>query len=222
MSDTDEFTKCENGHLYDPKESEVCPYCPNSAAQSSGDQQIRDFSPRRPSQQTVAEIPTPNPSHQQRTMVETSPELGAEKTGDGMPPRDQVQRTVVEIPTPPLSGDRTTRVITAQEASEDAMPIFAWLVVLQGKQQYEVFRIDQEQTYLGGAVESGITIEDKYVSAEHASIRHRDGKFFITDLDSCNGTYINNFDPEAAIDRVELHDGDAIQIGQVFMKFKCL
>jgi pSer/pThr/pTyr-binding forkhead associated (FHA) protein len=54
----------------------------------------------------------------------------------------------------------------------------------------------------------------------HASISYKDGKFVITDLDSTNGTFINNdSDPLA---RVELRDNDIIRVGETSLKFKCL
>ncbi len=51
-------------------------------------------------------------------------------------------------------------------------------------------------------------------------MRYKDQKFFLTDLDSTNGTFVNDgSDPVA---REELKDNDIVRIGDVTLKFKCL
>ena len=63
-------------------------------------------------------------------------------------------------------------------------------------------------------------MRDNAISGKHASLRYKDQKFTITDLDSTNGTYLN--DRTDPIAREELKDGDTIRIGDVTLKFKCL
>jgi hypothetical protein len=59
-------------------------------------------------------------------------------------------------------------------------------------------------------------IDDDAVSERHLSIRYQDGKFSATDLDSSNGTFINN-------ERVEgkrlLEANDTVRIGKTSMVF---
>ena len=63
-------------------------------------------------------------------------------------------------------------------------------------------------------------LRDTPVSGKHASLRYKDQKFFLTDLDSTNGTYLN--DARDPIAREELKDNDVVRIGEVSLKFKCL
>ena len=218
MVDTSGFEKCDNGHLYDPKQHQECPYCPRPTVPGTAESSRK----------------TPTANMEKATVAETTVEASPTTPGGGAtfvegaapsPPPPQPpaegQGTVVEQPQPPSGEGRQTRVLTEAD-QEKIMPIFAWLVVLEGRQQYQVFRIEKEQTYVGGSAECDIVIDDDYVSSEHASIRYRDGKFFITDLDSKNGTFVNKSEPDARIDRVELKDGDEVYIGQAMMKFKCL
>jgi pSer/pThr/pTyr-binding forkhead associated (FHA) protein len=58
------------------------------------------------------------------------------------------------------------------------------------------------------------------ISGKHASLRAQDGKFFLTDLDSTNGTFLNRDDKRIA--REEIKDNDLIRLGEVTLKFKCL
>ena len=100
------------------------------------------------------------------------------------------------------------------------LPVAAWLVVLNGTQKGEDFRLLEGKNMLGNAAGANIKLRDPAVSAEHASINYREGKFFITDLDSTNGTFIN--DESEPLARVELRDNDVIRLGETSLKFKCL
>lgn len=158
------------------------------------------------------------------TVVEGAPVAPASQQSGGP---GTVVEGVGSSPAGPTEGGgagRSTRMVSLadQQPPPPTMPIFAWLVVLEGSQQYVDFRIDGEQTYLGGDASCQIIITDEFASGEHASIRFREGRFTLTDLDSRNGTFVNDFAPEARIDRVELNDGDEIRIGQTLLKFKCL
>jgi hypothetical protein len=58
-------------------------------------------------------------------------------------------------------------------------------------------------------------IDDPAVSDRHLSIRYLDGRFTATDLDSSNGTFINN----QKIDRQTLQSNDVIRIGKTDLVF---
>ena len=98
-------------------------------------------------------------------------------------------------------------------------PILGWLVVWEGDPQYHVFRIEKEQVYIGKSKECDLVFSDDYLSSEHASIRYRDDRFVLTDLDSSNGTFVNDREHKNPIERVELQDDDEIIIGNTILKF---
>ena len=99
-------------------------------------------------------------------------------------------------------------------------PVVGWFVALSGDQKGEDFRIRDGQNIIGSAPDADIVLNDTAISSKHASLRYKDQKFFITDLDSTNGTFLN----EAAepIAREELKDNDIVRIGDISLKFKCL
>lgn len=67
-------------------------------------------------------------------------------------------------------------------------------------------------TPLGRDVNNAIVIDDPFASAEHAVLTYRGRSWFLEDLDSTNGSFING----QAIDGVAaLSFGDEVQIGQV-------
>jgi hypothetical protein len=98
-------------------------------------------------------------------------------------------------------------------------PVVGWFVALTGDQKGEDFRIRDGQNVIGSAPDADIVLRDTAVSGKHASLRYKDQKFFLTDLDSSNGTYVN--DGPNPIAREELKDNDVVRMGEVSLKFKC-
>jgi len=67
-------------------------------------------------------------------------------------------------------------------------------------------------TPLGRDVNNAIVIDDPFASAEHAVLTYRGRSWYLEDLDSTNGSFING----QRIDGVAaLSYGDEVQIGQV-------
>ncbi len=65
---------------------------------------------------------------------------------------------------------------------------------------------------IGRKNESDIVIKDPFISNQHAQISLDEGSYFLEDLDSANGTYLNG---ERIMDAVKLQNGDRIKIGQI-------
>jgi pSer/pThr/pTyr-binding forkhead associated (FHA) protein len=53
------------------------------------------------------------------------------------------------------------------------------------------------------------------VSRRHAEIRRRDGRFYLHDNGSLNGTYVNR----QRVDEAELATGDELQVGKFKLVF---
>jgi hypothetical protein len=67
-----------------------------------------------------------------------------------------------------------------------------------------------------GRKQADIHIKDRHISRRHAHIIELECKFFIEDLDSTNGTYVN--DEEIKVR--ELRKGDTITVGETTMKIE--
>jgi hypothetical protein len=115
-----------------------------------------------------------------------------------------------------LAGGRRTVLLADQRKS----PVVGWFVVLAGDQKGEDFRIREGQNTIGSAPDADIVLRDTAISGKHASLRYKDEKFTITDLDSTSGTFLN--DRTDPIAREELKDNDIVRMGGVSLKFKCL
>jgi hypothetical protein len=120
-----------------------------------------------------------------------------------------------DAPPPLPSPGRRTVLLTDKRKP----PVVGWFVALTGEQKGEDFRIHDGQNVIGSAPDADIQLRDTAVSGKHASLRYKDQKFFLTDLDSSNGTFVN--EGTTPIAREELKDNDIVRIGEVTLKFKC-
>jgi hypothetical protein len=79
----------------------------------------------------------------------------------------------------------------------------------------ETFHPAGERTRIGRSPECEIFLDDVTVSRNHAVLVERDGKFFVEDQGSLNGTFVNR----RRIDNQELENGDELQIGKYRLTF---
>lgn len=74
------------------------------------------------------------------------------------------------------------------------------------------YYILEGEVFIGRDNENTITIKDPYISKMHLKIVEDEGNFYLEDLNSSNGTYLNG---DKIMDVVELKNGDRIKVGQV-------
>src|SRR3954469_9117121 len=85
----------------------------------------------------------------------------------------------------------------------------ASLHILKGPNEGTVIPLDGDRFVLGRNPDCGIVIPVTSVSREHAQILRVQGKFFIEDKQSRNGTFVNN---QAINQRTQLKNNDRIRI----------
>jgi FHA domain-containing protein/zinc ribbon protein len=113
-------------------------------------------------------------------------------------------------------GGEATQTFTPEERDEPAEALEdlgvkgpALVVRSGGGRAGEMFPLDGETT-VGRSPDCGIFLDDVTVSRKHAILRERDGKYFIEDQGSLNGTFVNRKRVESA----QLDDGDELQVGK--------
>ncbi len=79
---------------------------------------------------------------------------------------------------------------------------------------FDEFVLEKAKIIIGRDDQMEFHLPDPQVSSQHACLMVENGKCFIEDLDSINGTYVNN---EFIKGRVELNPGDSIIIGETFL-----
>lgn len=91
------------------------------------------------------------------------------------------------------------------------------IAVLVDRRTGSEFNISRYSVTLGREVGNDLVVTlDKTVSRQHANIIYVDGKFYIQDLQSKNGTRLNG---TKVLERSELKSGDEITIGLTQMIF---
>lgn len=76
----------------------------------------------------------------------------------------------------------------------------------------ESYELEDDEV-IGRGNKCTLRLPDKYLSVKHCRIYKSDGSFFIEDLGSTNGTFLNG--DELTNEAVELIDGDKISIGRL-------
>ena len=122
----------------------------------------------------------------------------------------------------PFPGDHTTslRVPVASAGAATS----ACLVVIQGREIGRDYRLRRRALVIGRDLEVDIPIPDDSVSRRHARVEvlpvqaGDSQRYVLIDLDSTNHTFVNG----QPIDKVDLHDGDKIQVGDTILKFALL
>jgi DNA-binding response OmpR family regulator len=77
-------------------------------------------------------------------------------------------------------------------------------------------RLPAQAAIIGRAVECDVVIASKRISRENTRIRNEGRRWFVEDLSSTNGTYLNG---ERIITEMDLRDGDSIKVGDVMFIF---
>jgi pSer/pThr/pTyr-binding forkhead associated (FHA) protein len=108
-----------------------------------------------------------------------------------------------EIATSALSGKLTNpiRLSPAVELKPQ--------IVVKGLEEGVTQPFSDDCVTLGRRADNQIVIDEDNVSRRHVSVERRDGQYFIRDLGSANGTYLN----ERRTDIAQLGDGDRLRIG---------
>ena len=70
---------------------------------------------------------------------------------------------------------------------------------------------------LGRDVNNTIVVDDPFASGEHAAITFRGRSWYVEDLDSTNGTYLNGSEVAGA---TPMGYGDEVQIGEVRLRLE--
>lgn len=73
-------------------------------------------------------------------------------------------------------------------------------------------KFNQPEVVVGRDTSCDLILEENTVSAEHARLSFHDGRWWVEDLGSRNGTYLNE---ELLTTAVVLTSGDFLQLGQV-------
>ena len=126
-----------------------------------------------------------------------------------------------------LDESSKTEIITSFNAEDDDKTCMIWnesesyhVILTDVESPMKSFQIPLNQSIIIGRKQGvcGIVIDyDKSVSGRHCQISVRNGKFYIADLQSSNGTYVNE---NKVLSEVEIYSGSIIKLGRLKLKFE--
>jgi hypothetical protein len=71
---------------------------------------------------------------------------------------------------------------------------------------------------IGRSLRNTVSLDDEFLSAEHALLSWREGSWWLEDLGSTNGTFLNG----VRVSRIlPLASGDLIELGRVALRLEC-
>lgn len=86
----------------------------------------------------------------------------------------------------------------------------AYLIVIAGPHTGKMFKLERTETVVGRSPGSELQLQDVGISRSHARLYRVGADFFLEDLQSANGTFVNG---QRVITSQQLIDGDKIAIG---------
>jgi hypothetical protein len=125
----------------------------------------------------------------------------------------------------PLQGEATVS-LSPVEVEEDTAGEFpfphdhldpgqALLLVKRGPNAGSTFLLAQDHAAVGRATEGEVFLDDVTVSRKHAVFERRADGWYVRDLGSLNGTYVNG----EQVDETKLASSDEVQIGRFKLTF---
>jgi two-component system cell cycle response regulator len=124
-------------------------------------------------------------------------------------------RVQTEIGNETLVRESKTLKLKLQEARKSE----ACLVIVLGKPLGKRFVLDLKEMVIGRGAECQIPVLDTSLSRAHAQVLKKDnGRFYVSDLDSTNNTYLNE-QKLAPGKPIEVKNGDLLKMGNMIFKF---
>lgn len=116
-----------------------------------------------------------------------------------------------------MAGDET-RVTKISAIRELANPVESegCIVQIHGPELGKKYQLLEQEFTIGREQGNNIVVDLDNVSRRHACILRRQGRMFVKDLGSTNGTYLND---QPLTGPQPLHDGDQIRIGDSEFSF---
>jgi len=133
--------------------------------------------------------------------------------GGGMPMPPPMGQGTAMINVSDLGGSGAEK---GRGSTDKSREVCGWMVALNGQHKGEDFRLRVGKNVIGTAADCDIVLSDKKLSRKHATIRYEGGEFQIADLDSSNGTFVN----DEKVQKHDLIDNDIIKLGDIEFEFK--
>lgn len=137
-------------------------------------------------------------------------------------------RAPSQIPQPEVAAGKGAAAVNLSSSRGSNDKAHAKLVIERGKSVGKQFMLSAAESQIGrwdadGGIFPDVDLDsddpEAKVSRRHARITVHDGKYFLEDLGSTNGTFVNRGKRLSPGTRQPLNDGDEIIVGKTFLRF---
>jgi len=90
------------------------------------------------------------------------------------------------------------------------------IYIMNGPDKGRSFEVDEEEVFVGRAPDNEIPVKDKSVSRKHLKIVKRDERYYVTDLGSKNGTFVDGKRVTSGKE-YQVREGMPIAAGKTFL-----
>jgi pSer/pThr/pTyr-binding forkhead associated (FHA) protein/tetratricopeptide (TPR) repeat protein len=111
--------------------------------------------------------------------------------------------------------DEELRASYGKDAEDNFKPVFIY--VERGPGQGQLVQVKQGQLVVGRASISDLRLQHPSISRRHAQISRMGEQFYLKDLGSQNGTFVNK---QRIATEIEIFPGDSIAMGNAMMKLR--
>jgi len=115
-----------------------------------------------------------------------------------------------------VKGSAAAKAPKAPRSGKGKPPVIATVRDAQGK-KLQTVKLKTAPIQIGRNEACELRPEDTYLSQFHAKLSPRGGMWYVEDLGSTNGTYLNS---QRLTGPVELHHGDQVKLGQTTLEFR--
>lgn len=160
-----------------------------------------------------------------RPNFRTSETRFSPKNGDG----HNGSRASAKLPQPELATGQGAAAVNFSSSYGHKDGPHAMLVIERGRSVGKQFMLTGPDSQIGrwdadGGVFPDVDLDaddpEAKVSRRHARISFRDGQYFVEDLGSTNGTFVNRGKRLSPGSRQVLNDGDEVIVGKTFLRFR--
>jgi hypothetical protein len=103
------------------------------------------------------------------------------------------------------------------EGAPTVTPGLSDVVVHADGQKPRTVRVNSDSLVIGRAPECELAIEDTYVSQQHARVFAKGGSWYVEDLGSTNGTFVNE---QRLSSPAMVQSGDKVRVGTTVMELR--
>lgn len=135
----------------------------------------------------------------------------------------------VKLPQQQVAAGNSAAAVNLSSSLSGGNGPHAMLVIERGRSAGKQFMLSDAEAQIGrwdadGGVFPDVDLDaddpEAKVSRRHARITLREGQYFVEDLGSTNGTFVNRGRRLAPGVRQALNDGDEIIVGKTFLRFR--